>query len=464
MPFRDLDQIRAFLMGAGPIAIVDMPWLPLFVILCGLIHPWLGGLAAAGAVALVALTILAERASRVHARAIASTSAVRWAVTEAARRNGQATLAMGMRSNLGHRWAEANDRFVAAVQSSSDTLGAYGSASKIVRLTLQSVMLGLGAYLVIRQELTSGAMIAASIMMGRALAPVELAIANWRGFVAARESIRRLSSVFSSFHADPACTALPGPSNSLEVAIAVAAPGSGALILPNVQFRLSAGEVLGIIGPSGSGKTSLARAIVGTWSPTKGSVRLDGASLDQWAPEARGRHIGYVSQDIELFDGTIAENIARMHPYPDAEAVVAAARLAGAHEIIVRLPGGYDARIGEGGAVLSAGQRQRIALARALFGDPFLLVLDEPNSNLDAAGEAALQRAINASKRRGAIVILIVHHQSSLVECDKVLVLMNGIQQAFGSRDSVLSEMSRKFATAAHGNLRVVADSKVRAE
>jgi ATP-binding cassette subfamily C protein len=321
-------------------------------------------------------------------------------------------------------------------------------------------MLGLGAYLVIRQELTAGSMIAASIMMGRALAPIDTAIANWRGFVGARDSIRRLSDTLSRLPRMTATTKLPKPSQSLDVAVAVAAPGATTPILSGIEFRLMAGEVCGVIGPNGAGKTSLARVLTGVWPAAKGTVRLDDASLDQWDLDICGQYIGYLSQTIELFDGTIAENIARMSPEPDSAGVLAAAQLAGAHDMIVRRPGGYNSRIGEAGNSLSAGQCQRIGLARALYGDPFLIVLDEANSNLDAEGEAALQRAIVELKRRGAIVFMIAHRRSSLVACDKVLVLMNGTQQAFGPCDAVLAKvlaLRPTAATAASANLRVVA-------
>ena len=305
-------------------------------------------------------------------------------------------------------------------------------------------------------------MIAASIMMGRALAPIETAIANWRAFIAARQSTARLSDTLARVQRKDAATALPKPARSLEVEqVTVAAPGSPSPIVANVRFGLKAGEALGIIGPSGAGKTSLVRVLVGIWPPAKGSVRLDGAALDQWDPELLGRHIGFVSQTVELFDGTIAENIARMAIAPDADAVLRAAQAAGAHDMILRLPNGYDTKIGEGGAVLSGGQRQRIALARALYGDPFLVVLDEPNSNLDSEGEAALQQAIAGLKARGAIVVLIAHRPSALADCDKVLVLANGAQQGFGPRDEVL----RKFVVRpaqpapAGGNLKVVSDT-----
>jgi ATP-binding cassette subfamily C protein len=468
-PVRDLDQIRSFLTGAGPVAIVDLPWVPFFLLLCFLIHPWLGVLALAGALVLLAMTLLTERSSRVHTRNLVRDGSIRAAMIEADRRNSESAVAMGMTGILAKRWVAVNDSYVTSIGQSADVVGAYGSVSKVLRLLLQSAMLGLGAYLVIRQELTAGGMIAASIMMGRALAPIETAIANWRGFVAARESIRRLSEALARVPPQSAAIELPKPKQHLDVSVAVAAPGAQAPILGKVEFRLNAGEVVGVIGPSGCGKTSLARVLTGIWPPARGTIRLDGAALDQWDPDMRGRHIGYVSQTVELFDGTIAENIARMSTEPDSEAVLAAARLAGAHDMIVRLPNGYDTRIGEHGVSLSAGQRQRIGLARALYGEPFLIVLDEPNSNLDGDGENALQQAIMQLKARGAIVIMIAHRQSSLVACDKALVLMNGAQQAFGPRDQVLAKVLGRPAQAAPaaaaagaggGGLRVVAETK----
>jgi PrtD family type I secretion system ABC transporter len=463
-PVRDLDQIRAFLTSAGPVAIVDLPWVPAFLLICYLLHPWLGVMATAAALLLMVITVLTERASRAHNRDMLADAGTRSAMVEMDRRNSESVVAMGMATSLGKRWAAINERYVGTMGRSADVTGTYGSISKVLRLLLQSLMLGLGAYLVIRQELTAGAMIAASIMMGRALAPIEMAIANWRLFTGARDSIRRLSDILSRLGPNRVATELPKPTQSLDVAITVGAPGALTPIVAGVQFRLTAGEVLAVIGPSGAGKTSLVRALIGIWPPAKGTVRLDGAALDQWDPEIRGRHIGYVSQAVELFDGTIAENIARMSPEPDSAAVLVAAQMAGAHDMILRLPNGYDTKIGDAGVVLSAGQRQRIALARAVYGDPFLIVLDEPNSNLDGEGEAALQKAIHDLKSRGAIVLMIAHRQSSLVMCDKALVLRNGVQEAFGPRDAVLAKVLQRpappaAAGGAGGNLRVVAET-----
>ncbi|MBX6424994.1 MAG: type I secretion system permease/ATPase [Variibacter sp.] len=448
-PVRDLDQIRSFLTSPGPIAIVDLPWMPAFLFICYLIHPWLGLLASAGGLLLVATTVLTERASRQPSREVQKGASQRATAVEADRRNSETIVAMGLGEAMAERWTALNERYLASVERSSDIVSSYGSLSRVLRLLLQSAMLGLGAFLVIRQELTPGAMIAASIMMGRALAPIETAITNWRGFVAARDSLRRLADVLARVGVERERTELPKPHRSFSVErLVVAAPDTQRIIVNNVNFRLKAGEALGIVGPSGSGKTSLVRALVGAWRPARGSVRIDGAALEHWSPEQLGPHVGYLSQAVELFDGTVAENIARMRTDPDPEAVIAAARAAGAHDMILRLPAGYDTRIGDSGTILSAGQRQRVALARALFGNPFLVVLDEPNANLDAEGEAALLRAIVEAKARGAIVIMIAHRAAALSVCDKVLLLRNGAQHAFGPRDEVLSRILARAGAA----------------
>jgi PrtD family type I secretion system ABC transporter len=460
-PVRDLDQIRAFLTGAGPIAIVDLPWIPVFLLICFLIHPWLGFAATVGGIVLFTMTLLTERASRAPARTAAQDAGVRSVMVEAGRRGGETIVAMGMAGSLAQRWARVNDRYIGAVARLSDVAGSFGSTSKVLRLLLQSLILGLGAYLVIKQELTAGAMIAASIMMGRALAPIETTIANWRAFVAARQSIRRLSEALTRAAPRTAVTALPPPARSLDVEqVTIAAPGTPTPIVTGVHFSLKSGEALGIIGPSGAGKTSLIRALVGIWPPVKGNVRLDGAELGQWDPELRGRHIGFVSQTVELFDGTISENIARMAVAPDTDSVLRAAQAAGAHDMVLRFPSGYDTKVGDGGEALSGGQRQRIALARALYGDPFLVVLDEPNANLDSDGELALHQAMQALKARGAIVVLIAHRPATLSVCDRLLVLANGVQQGIGPRDEVLRKLlGRQIPSPAAGNLKVVSDT-----
>ena len=459
-PVRDLDTIRSFMTGAGPTAIVDMPWIPFFLAICFLIHPWIGVLALVGALILIAMTIQTERASRGHARAVNESGGLRTTMAESGRRNVASVVSMGMAGALAARWAKVNDRHVESVGRSSDVVNSFGSITKVLRLLMQSAILGLGAYLVIRQEMTAGAMIAASIMMGRALAPIEVAIGNWRGFVAARDSVWRMSAILSRLPAERDVTDLPKPADSLSVESVIVAPPNGtSTILTNVNFRLSAGDVLGVIGPNGSGKSSLSRVILGIWPPARGTVRLDGAALQQWNPDALGRHLGYMAQLVELFPGTVAENIARMAPEPDSAAVLRAAQAAGAHDMILRLPGGYDTMIGDGGEGLSIGQQQRIAIARALYGDPFLVLLDEPSANLDGEGEAALQDAVKQLKLRRAIIIVVVHRRSALALCDKVLVLLNGQQRDFGPRDDVMRRMSAPAPVPATGaNLKVVGE------
>ena len=461
-PVRDLDQIRGFLTGPGPTAIVDMPWMPVFLAICFLIHPWLGILALAGGILLIVIASLNERASRAPARVVAHDAGIRAAIIEADRRNSETVLAMGMSGTLAKRWARLNASYIKALGHASDVTSNFGSVSRMVRLLSQSAILGVGAYLVIRQELTAGSMIAASIMMGRALAPVESAIANWRSFISARYSIGRLSYVLARMPPRKVATTLPPPAKTLEVEqVTVAAPGSQTPIVRDVNFRLNGGDVLGIVGPNGAGKTSLIRTLVGVWKPARGEVRIDGAPFDQWDPQYIGRYIGFASQATELFEGTIAENIARMESEPDNAAVLRAARAAGIHDMILRQSNGYDTRVGEAGTVLSAGQRERVAIARALYNDPFIVVFDEPNGTLDNEGEVALQNTVRGLKERKAIAIIVAHRPSALAHCDKVLYLAGGAQQAFGPRDEVLQRIlarPQQPAAAAAGALKVVHD------
>jgi ATP-binding cassette subfamily C protein len=347
---------------------------------------------------------------------------------------------MGMTERIARRWNDLNRDYVASSRSASDVAGGFGAVSKVLRLLLQSSLLAVGAWLVIHQESTPGIIIAGSILGGRALAPVDLAIANWRGFVGARQSWQRLSRLLG--HIPPTAEPMPlqAPTQTLLVQnAAVTPPGEQKVVCQDVNFSLAAGKALGVIGPTASGKSSLARMLVGIWTPSRGSVRIDGASLDQWSPTALGRHIGYLPQDVELLNGTVAQNIARFEDTPDAEAVIAAAQAAGVHDLIINLQNGYDTTIGDQGSGLSAGQGQRIALARALYHDPFLVVLDEPNSNLDAEGDEALTRAIMGVRARGGIVVVVAHRPSAIAGVDFILVMAKGRQQQFGAKEEILS-------------------------
>lgn len=447
-PIRDLDQLRSFLSSPGPTALFDLPWIPLYLGLCFLFHFWIGVTATAGAVFLIGVTLLTEALARTPVRSAASAANVRLSFAEASRRNAEVIEAMGMTQRFSDRWSAANHTYFDAQERAADVASGFGSVSRILRMLLQSTVLAVGAYLVIEQEATAGIIIASSILTSRALAPVELAIAHWRNFIAARHGFKRLGELLGSAAFERAPTALPDPKRSLSVeAVTIAPPGFQTPVVQGVSFRLEAGQGLGIIGPSASGKSSLIRAIVGIWTPLKGTIRLDGAALDHWSPEQLGRHIGYLPQDIELFGGTVAENIRRFEPEADAAATVEAAQNAYVHEMILRLPEGYDTRIGDGGMALSAGQRQRIALARSVYKNPFLLVLDEPNSNLDAEGEQALTKSIAAIKGRGGIVIVVAHRPSALAAVDLVLAMSQGQSQSFGPKDDVLKKVLRPAAS-----------------
>ena len=444
MPIRDLDQIRGFLASMGPTALFDMPWMPIYLAVIFLLHPVLGLFATGGALVLVFLTLLTELRTRGPTKDAASSAGARQMFGESMRRNAEVIQAMGLGERMAERWRELSSKSIANNLALTDAANGIGTISKVMRLILQSGMLGLGAYYTINGELSGGAIIAGSITMSRALAPVEIAIANWRGFVGARQSAKRLNSLFASLPAEADTMDLPPPAKSLTVkGLSVGAPGQPSPIIHNVSFQVEAGAGLAVIGASASGKSTLARALVGAWQPLPrgGAVRLDGATLDQWRPSVLGRHIGYLPQDIELFDGTIAENIARMERDAPSEKIIAAAQIAGVHEMIVHMTEGYHTRIGDGGTKLSGGQRQRIGLARALYGDPFLVVLDEPNSSLDAIGEFALTHAIKSVRQRGGIVVVIAHRPSVLAGLDLVLAMNNGQVQAFGPKDEVLKSV-----------------------
>jgi ATP-binding cassette subfamily C protein len=441
-PLRDLDNVRGFLGGMGPSAFFDLPWLPLYLAICFAFHVMIGFTALVGAIILVSLTLVTEYLSRQPAREAMGLAARRNDLASASRRNAEVTIAMGMFGRLTQRWGQANEKYLEGNQRASDVAGGLGAIAKVLRMMLQSAVLGVGAYLVIHQEATAGIIIAGSILSARALAPVDLAIAHWRSFVAARQSWQRLTHLLDQMPVRPVPTLLQTPSSQLAVeGISIAAPGDQRVIVQDVSFALNAGHGLGVIGPSGSGKSSLIRALVGVWQPFRGKVRLDGAALDQWSSDVLGRHIGYLPQDVELFTGTVAQNICRFDPEAKSDDIIAAAKEAGVHDMIIKMRDGYNTQVGEQGASVSAGQAQRVALARAVYGDPFLIVLDEPNSNLDTEGDEALTRAVRGARERGAIVVVVAHRPIGIEAVDQVLVLKDGRMQAFGPKEQVLAQV-----------------------
>jgi PrtD family type I secretion system ABC transporter len=450
-PLRDLDQVRGFMSSMGPTAFLDMPWIPIFLIALFLFHPLIGLTALLGTFAIIAMTLLTERISRGAAKAAMDLSAQRQVLADATQRNAEVIKALGMTDRFTARWSQANERYLRENIRATDVYANLGSSAKVLRYVLQSGMLGIGAYLVVADRASGGIMIASSIMMGRALAPVEIALGSWKQLVAARQGITRLREICKVTASPPAPpVVLPRPGRELSVQnLTVAAPGTEKPILSNISFALKAGTGLALLGASASGKTSLSKALVGIWPVQQGVVRLDGAALDQWRNEDLGRYIGYLPQDVALFDGTVAENICRFDLQADSDAILKAAQIAGVHDIILRLPDGYSSRIGEGGMSLSAGQRQRIGLARAVFGDPFLVVLDEPNANLDADGENALTRAIQILRHNKCIVIVISHRPSALAALNMTMVLYEGKAIAFGPCDEVFARVRNATGQAA---------------
>ena len=444
-PLRDLDNVRSFLGSMGPGAFFDLPWLPFYLAICFAFHWLLGVTALVGAVILVTLTLITELLSRTPAKEAMTLAARRNDLAATSRRNAEVLVAMGMSGRLTRRWGEANETYLAGNQRASDIAGGLGAVAKVLRMMLQSAVLAVGAYLVIHQEATAGIIIAGSILSARALAPVDLAIAHWKGFVAARQSWHRLAKLLQQIPAANEQTLLQAPSKRLSVeAVSIVPPGDQRVIVQDVNFAVEAGSGVGVIGPSGSGKSSLVRALVGVWMPARGKVRLDGAALDQWSSDVLGRHIGYLPQDVELFAGTVAQNICRFDPDAKSEAIIAAAKEAGVHEMIIKMREGYDTQIGEQGTALSAGQAQRVALARALYGNPFLIVLDEPNSNLDSEGDEALTRAVRGARERGAIVVVVAHRPIGIEAVDQLLVLKDGRMQAFGPKETVLGQVLQR--------------------
>ena len=444
----DLTRFRQFVTGNGVFAFFDAPWFPIYLAVIFILHPMLGWFSIAGAIIAIILTLVNEFATRgpLAQANQAAMQAGNFATNNL--RNAEVIEAMGMLDNLRARWKKRNQELLTLQTIASDRAGLISAFSKFFRISQQSLILGLGAYFVIKGEMGASGMIAGSILMGRALAPVDLLIGSWKGLVGARVSFKRLEEMLKAYPAREETMPLPPPSGSLLAESVVAsAPGSRTTILKGVSFALNPGEAMALIGPSASGKSTLARLLVGVWPAISGKVRLDGADIYAWNKIEVGPHIGYLPQDVELFDGTIAENIARFGEI-DHEKVIAAAQMTGVHDLILHFPQGYDTPIGVGGSFLSGGQRQRIALARAVYGNPSVVVLDEPNANLDDQGEVALVNAIAGLKKAGCTVVLITHRTSVISCVDKILVLSDGQVAAFGPRDQVLKGLAEGAAQA----------------
>ncbi len=439
---RDVDTVREFLTGAGLIAFCDAPWFPLFVFAAFLLHSWFGFIALGASAITLSLTLLNEIATRKSLNAASRAATMANQTAQSMSRNTEVLQAMGMLRAIKTSWAQLHGSTLTLQALASDRAGVIVAGTKFFRIFMQTGILGIGAYLVIQRELSAGQMIAASILIGRAMQPIEVVVGNWKGFVAARSAFGRIRGLFSLAGVEPERMPLPRPEGALQIAdLIAAAPGPGnPPILKGVSFNLEPGEVIGVVGPSAAGKSSLARVLVGVWPALRGDVRLDGSDLSHWNSEELGRYVGYLPQDVELFAGTVAQNIARFQDI-DTEAVIFAAQLAGCHELIQRLAQGYNSQIGEGGQALSGGQRQRIALARALYGNPSLIVLDEPNANLDAAGEEALLAAIQKLKATRTTVVIISHKINVLAGVDKILIMADGTAQAFGTREAILPRL-----------------------
>ena len=438
---QDVEAVQRLWSSPLVAALADLPWTPIFIAAIFVLHPLMGWLSVAGAILILLITLANQWMTRgplgrANAAAIAANRS-----SELLKAESETLRALGMTEAAFDRWQQARSRALSDGILAADSGGGFAALSRTFRLFLQSAMLGLGAWVVLQGELTGGAMIAGSILMGRALQPIEQAVAQWSILTRAREGMDRLATLLSTVPPEPPRTDLPRPAARLEVAgISVAPPGSTNAALRGLSFALQPGQAVGVIGPSGAGKSTLARALTGIWRPAAGHIRLDGATLDQFPSDRLGQLLGYLPQRVTLFDGTIAENIARLQQ-PDDEKVIAAAQAAAAHDMILRLPDGYNTRLNSLGGRLSGGQMQRIALARALYGNPVLLILDEPNSNLDNEGSLAVNSAIRAHKAAGGAVLIMAHRPAAIQECDLLLVIEEGARRAFGPRDQILREM-----------------------
>ena len=438
----DLESIQRLLTSPVLMSFFDLPWTPIFIGAIFIFHPWLGWLAVLGGGILILITMINQLLSRSPQLKAGQAGQAAASMSDQLRIEAEMVQAMGMRGAAFDRWQTARGTALDEQMKATDVGGGFRSLAKTLRLFLQSAMLGVGAYLVLRNELTPGAMIAGSILLGRALAPVELMLNQWPVVQRASKGWSALAELLSAVPPEQDRTALPKPKARLVAkSLIVVPPGEKIAALKNLNFDLPPGNAMGVIGPSGAGKSTLARCLTGVWRPAGGSIRLDSAALDQYEPDVLGRHIGYLPQRVQLFDGTISENIARLSISPDPVKVVAAAKKADAHKMILELPEGYDTKINAGQQRLSGGQIQRIGLARALYDDPVILVLDEPNSNLDNEGTKALNQAIRSIKAEGRSVIIMAHRPAAIQECDLLLVLDSGMATAFGSRDEVLKSM-----------------------
>ena len=449
MPLNDLTQVRQFMTGNGLFAFFDAPWMPIYIIVLFIFHPAFGFFAIFAAIVLVGITIANEYSTKDKLAEANNLSRASTIYVDSNIRNAEVVNAMGMRNNISKVWADKYYGFLNAQNIASDSAGVWSNLSKSLRVMFQSLILGLGAYLAINMEVTPGMMIAASIIMGRALAPLDLIIGSWKGFSSARSSYERIEGLLNDFPKDKEYMKLPAPKGEITLENVVVIPPSGTVpSLKGISMKIEKGDVVGIIGPSAAGKSSLARVMLGLWPLSNGVARIDKADISQWDREDLGKYVGYLPQDIELFEGTVSQNIARFGEV-EPEKVVEAASKAGVHEMILKLPEGYDTKIGPGGASLSGGQRQRIGLARALYNNPVFIVLDEPNSNLDDVGEAALVEAIKTLRAGGTTVVIITHRTNVLQATNKLALINNGVLELYGNTNDVLNAIAQKQQAAA---------------
>jgi len=444
---RDLDSVNKLMASPVFLALFDIPWVPLFLSAIFLFHPYLGFLSIGGGALLIGVTLLNQSVTAKPLQTATGAQIASDRLADQLRDEAELVQALGMRGASFLRWRKARERAVDAMLRATDLGGGFSTFTKTFRAFLQSAILAMGAFVVLKGEMTAGAMVAGSILMGRALSPVEQAVGGWALVARAREGWGRLSILLTTIPREMPRTPLPRPRAVLEAqALTVVPPGTQTATLRAVSFRVEPGQAMGIIGPSGAGKSTLARAICGVWRTANGSIRLDGAALDQYDADVLGGLIGYLPQRVTLFDGTIAENIARLSPNPDPQMIVDAAKRAAAHQLILDLPEGYDTKVSQAGGRLSGGQIQRIGLARALYGNPVLLVLDEPNANLDNEGSIALNTAVRGMKAAGGAVLIMAHRPAAIAECDTLLVLESGMRRAFGPREDVLKAMVQNAA------------------